>query len=227
MGEHMIPKILISGNAKLQYYLSAVEKSGAVGVAGYLPKNDDSFDGLLLCGGNDINPCVYGQGVDGAVDFDDDRDKWELSLLQSFVNRGKPVFGICRGFQLLNVYFGGTMCQHLKNADYHTNKSNFYITHPVISVYGTLCNRLYGREFVVNSSHHQCLDKLAPCFDAQVYSGDVIEFIHHKTLPVFGCQWHPERMCYDESRNDTVDGKLLFLYFLDLCSKDSCNSMEV
>ena len=70
-------------------------------------------DLLLLPGGSDVHPRFYGQQINGSTDIDEARDERELALVDEFLRAGKPVVGICRGLQLLNVYFGGTLHQHI------------------------------------------------------------------------------------------------------------------
>ena len=79
---------------------------------------------------------------------------------------------------------------------------------------------MYGEEFFVNSHHHQALKNVAQCFEVIAKSDNTIEGITHKELPIFGVQWHPERMCFDEKRADTVDSADLFGYFVNLCKNN-------
>ena len=115
----MKPNILILANQKRENYANAIEASGGVATVKYLPDLDTNYDGLLLCGGNDILPSYYGQEINGACDFDPLRDKTEFELTKRFIDTGKPILGICRGLQLLNVALGGTLIQDLPNADFH------------------------------------------------------------------------------------------------------------
>lgn len=214
------PKILLSGNKKLEFYVDAVNGTGGIADAKYLPRVADNYDGLILCGGNDINPKYYGEDINGSVDIDYERDKVELELLKAFVKAGKPVMGICRGFQLINVYFGGTLYQDIENAKQHSSYADFDLIHGVTAVKDSILHKLYGENFVVNSYHHQAIKKLGDNLKVTLTSADktVIEGFEHNSLPIFGVQWHPERMCFSKRRNDTVDGATIFEYFVDLCS---------
>lgn len=215
------PKILLSGNQKLQNYIDAVNGTGGLAVAKYLPEINTDYDGLILCGGNDIDPMYYDEEIDGAVDIDYARDEAEFALLKEFIEIGKPVMGICRGCQLINVFFGGSLYQDINNAAEHSSFSDFDLIHRVIAVKGSTAEKIYGTDFVVNSFHHQAIKKLGKELKATMMSVDntVIEGFEHDSLPVFGVQWHPERMCFSKRRADTVDGVAIFEHFVGMCEK--------
>ena len=136
-------KLLLSGNTNLQYYLDAVREAGAEPFAKYLPEIDTGYDGLILCGGNDIDPSYYNEAPNGATNIDKARDEVEFSLLKAYIDAGKPVLGICRGCQLINVFFGGTLFQDLPDAHLHTNKTDFYIFYNSCSIARTKVRSLY------------------------------------------------------------------------------------
>jgi len=216
------PRILLSGYQKLQNYADAVNGSGGIADARYLPPIDVSYDGLILCGGSDFDPKYFGEEMDGSVDIDKARDETEFALLKAYVEAGKPILGICRGHQLINVFFGGSLYQDLKSAAEHTSYANHDMIHRVRAVEGSIAHKLYGEEFTVNSSHHQGIKKLGDGLKATMYTvdGTVNEGIEHETLPILGVQWHPERMSFSNQRNDTVDGKPIFEYFVQMCIKN-------
>ena len=216
----MKPKILISQNTTLPNYIEALEENGAIVTAEYLPKYSDEYDGLLLSGGADIHPRYYGQKIDGSVGIDEARDAAEMELLRHFVEAKKPVMGICRGHQLINVFFGGTLIQHIDTADDHRGEGD--AVHNVDSVDGAILTSLFGRHFPVNSSHHQAVDRLGDgLHTVQVSSLDgICEGIEHESLPVFAVQWHPERTTLGRARPDTVDGGAIFKYFVELCANN-------
>ncbi len=190
-----MPKILLStANLPADNYLNALKKAGGEGVSGYLPCYDNIFDGLILCGGGDVHPRYYGEGVNGAAGIDEERDKTEFALIEAFLGAGKPIFGICRGCQVLNVYFGGSLHQHIADAALHSSFSDYDLTHPVTAAKGSVIEALYGEAFTVNSYHHQAVKRPGKGLRGTAFCGDVIEAVEHESLPVFGVQWHPERM---------------------------------
>ena len=210
-------RILLSGNSKLQNYVQAIEGVGAEASATYLPQVDTGYDGLVLCGGNDIDPTRYGQALNGSVNIDHERDAAEFALLRAYVEAGKPVLGICRGHQLINVFFGGTLCQHLPSASQHSSGEGDLV-HTVRAYCGSSLEKLYGESFSVNSAHHQAIEKLGEGLSPiALWDGSCIEAVEHSSLPILGVQWHPERMCFGSSREDTVDGARLFEYFVNAC----------
>lgn len=211
-------KILLSGKTKLQYYVDAVKKAGAEPKAEYLPQINTDCNGLILCGGSDINPKYYGEELCGSVNIDVARDEVEFALLKAYIDEGKPVLGICRGYQLINVFFGGSLYQHLPETDLHTNKQELDITHSVTAAKNSLLYNMYGSSFAVNSAHHQAIKKVGKDLCATAYWNDkYIEAFEHSYLPILGVQWHPERMCVGQRRNDTVDGIKIFNHFVDIC----------
>lgn len=216
----MKPRILISQNTDLPNYVEAIEAHGATVTAEYLPKYSDEYDGLLISGGVDIHPRYYGQEIDGSVGIDEARDAAEMELLRQFVEAKKPIMGICRGHQLINVFFGGSLIQHIDTADDHRGEGD--AVHDVDSAEGAILTALYGRHFPVNSSHHQAVDRLGEgLHTVQVSSRDgVIEGSEHDTLPIFSVQWHPERTTLGRARPDTVDGGAIFKYFVELCANN-------
>lgn len=215
----MSVKILLSGKLTLDSYVHAVENAGAVAVAEYLPKIDTSFDGLVLCGGSDVHPQYYNEEINGAVDMDLPRDQLDFPLLKAYIEAGKPVLGICRGCQLINIYFGGTLHQHLKNTVLHRSGKDIARQHEVYSSDDEMIRSLYGHRFIVNSIHHQAIKTLGKDLTATMYSDDgIIEGFKHNSLPIFAVQWHPERMIDVEQRRQAVDGNKIFKYFIDMCA---------
>lgn len=217
----MKPRILISGKSNIQFYVDAIEHCGADADAGYLIKGDsDDYDGLLLCGGSDTDPKYYGEEINGAVNIDFDRDECEFALADDFIKAGKPVLGICRGCQLLNIYFGGNMIQHIDTVDDHKKEGD--AVHDVVAVGDGIASRLYGSEFSVNSMHHQAMNRIGEGLRITLKSKNdgIPEAIEHESLPVIGFQFHPERMCLTKRRADTVDGIEIFKYFIGVCKND-------
>ena len=199
-------------------YLHALTMTGARGEAGR-DFSADQYDGLLLPGGCDVNPARYGKEPIPQEITDDDQDALQFDVLARFLEARKPVLGICRGHQLLNVAFGGTLIQHLPGAEKHMSlPSGEDNVHPVHAERDSFLYRIYGSDFRVNSSHHQGIELPGKGLNAVLHSEDgVIEAIEHDSLPVWGVQWHPERMCFLHQRDDTEDGSLIFRFFLEQC----------
>ena len=199
-------------------YLDALAGSGACGEAGRDFSPED-YDGLLLPGGCDVNPSRYGKTGIPEETTDDDLDALQFAVLDRFLKAGKPILGICRGHQLLNVAFGGTLIQHLPGAEKHVRlPGDVDNVHAAHIAQDSFLYPLYGPECSVNSSHHQAIEHTGKGLRAVMYSGDgVIEAAEHDSLPVWSVQWHPERMCFRHRRDDTVDGSLIFRFFLDQC----------
>ncbi|MDE7130306.1 MAG: gamma-glutamyl-gamma-aminobutyrate hydrolase family protein [Lachnospiraceae bacterium] len=152
---------------------------------------------LLLPGGGDITPAFFGQSNHGSYNIDTELDIIQLQALSFFMKQKKPILGICKGMQLINVQLGGTIIQDVDTADMHKwiGKDQYHY------VYHSGLNRmdffyqLYGTSTLVNSAHHQAVDRLGGGLTAVCRSGDnIIEGIMHTNLPVMAVQWHPERM---------------------------------
>ena len=172
-----------------------------------LAESPERADVLLLTGGGDIHPRFYGQAINGSADLDEARDERELALIDAFLRAGKPVVGICRGLQVLNVYFGGTLRQQIAGHSQIDGADRF---HAVNSAPGLL-RELYGARFAVNSAHHQAIWRLGTGLRVLACADDgTVEAVGHKTLPVFAVQWHPERLCGAFARQETADGARLF-----------------
>jgi putative glutamine amidotransferase len=213
-------KLLLSGKPRIEYYIDAAERLGAEVVAEYLPAIDTQYDGLILCGGSDVDPKYYNETINGSKDIDKERDENEFALLKAYIDAGKPVFGICRGFQLINIYFGGTLYQDIKEADLHKRINEKDSVHSITADEDSIVGKLYGKSVSINSAHHQALKDLGKGLKATAYWQDkYIEAIEHTEFPIFAVQWHPERTCFSMARNDTCDGSKLFEYFIKLCKE--------
>ena len=201
-------------------YFAALEALGAEGVKVQADADPLAYDGLLLPGGDDVSPALYHQKMNGAVDPDPLLDELQTAVLDRFYRAGKPIFGIGRGHQLLNVYFDGTLIQDIPNGKTHDwdegetrDKAHLINALPDSWIAG-----LYGLSFPVNSAHHQATDHLGRGMQADAYAPDgIIEAAHHESGRVFSVQWHPERMCFAHQRTDTVDGSIVLRWFLELC----------
>lgn len=211
----MRPKILLStGGGDASSYLAALEAAGGTGEARYLPVADLSYDGLLLTGGGDPHPSLFGQENRGSREIDRARDRAELDLLDGFLGAGKPVLAICRGHQMVNIYLGGTLIQDLPPGPAERHQApDRDLLHQVRAETGSLLRRLYGSAFLVNSNHHQALGELGRGLRGTAWSEDgVVEAAEHETLPLISVQFHPERL----TRPGGLDGGAIFRAFLGL-----------
>lgn len=182
-------------------------------------------DGLILTGGADVHPKYYNEEMNGTGKVDDIRDSFEMELVEKYAKAGKPILGICRGVQLMNIYFGGTLHQDLAFiGNCHRNDKPDGVVHGVKASEGSILEGMYGKEFPVNSFHHQAVKQVAPGFFASAFCSDtgIIEAIQHETKPMMGIQWHPERMCLSHRRTDTSNGIEIFKWFVEKCN-ESCS----
>ncbi|MFC0573332.1 gamma-glutamyl-gamma-aminobutyrate hydrolase family protein [Paraburkholderia solisilvae] len=160
------------------------------------------LDGLLLQGGADVSPQSYAEAATRPEwPGDRVRDMYELELLHEFVESGKPVLGVCRGCQLINVAFGGTLYQDIATdvptAGVHVNEQYDQHRHAIHFPEGsTLANMFPGRrEAIVNSIHHQAVNVLGRDLNIEAVSAEdgIIEAVRYRRAPfVVGVQWHPE-----------------------------------
>lgn len=191
-------------------YLFAVERAGGVPIM--LPVVEDPetirkqielVDGLVLSGGYDVNPTNYGEEPTALLeDIHPERDAYELQAIDFANALEKPLLGICRGLQILNVAYGGSLYQDISHAPGETIKhrqmaKRFEPTHTVDVIDGTLLHKIVGiPSLSTNSFHHQAIKNLAPglVINAQARDG-VIEGVE---MPgsrfVMALQWHPEMM---------------------------------
>lgn len=215
-----MPRILVSGSSEgYKNYEAAVRRAGGEPVGGYCPVPDLTCDGLLLCGGGDIDSALYHQENNGSDPPDLARDKAEMMLVSLFLAARRPILGICRGLQIINVAMGGSLTQNLPpdSLCFH-GRADRDLVHPLRTAPGSLMERLYGARLAVNSAHHQAIEHAAVSILPTAWSeGGVIEAIEHKTLPILGVQFHPERMSGELRRPDTADGAPVFEWFIEQC----------
>ncbi len=203
----MRPVILVSLDHSLPpAYEAALTAAGARVRADYLPENSGVCDALLLAGGGDPDPQYYGQENYGSHPPDRTRDAWELALFFDFWQASKPIFGICRGLQLINIALGGTLIQDIPG---HA-VSGGDMLHEVRNVPGSTPARLWGPACTVNSAHHQAIDRLAEGLEiTQLAPDGVIEGVRHRARLLEAVQWHPERLPAENSGKNTADGVAL------------------
>ena len=169
-----------------------------------------SADALLLTGGGDLCPAYYSYHVpqDHISLAGQARDAYEVALLRAFLALDKPVFGICRGMQLINVILGGTLWEDLPYELANASHTDGRI-HEIEVVKDSWLSFLFGKRVMVNSYHHQACRTLAPGLRLSASAPDGIpEAFCHEYLPVYGVQWHPERMYVPGERDDSNMKKL-------------------
>lgn len=157
--------------------------------------NFDMIEGILLTGGGDINPKFYNENNKKCSNICNRRDVFEIWLLRQALKRKIPTLAICRGLQVMNVAFLGTLHQHIKG--HMQKKEKFKPTHYVdIALKSNLFDILKKDKIKVNSFHHQAIGNVAKGFDVVAKKGNVIEAIEHndKNLFFMGLQWHPEAL---------------------------------
>lgn len=193
-------------DAPIDIYLREYAQSVALagGVAVHIPLETNAvalaerLDGLIIAGGEDVDPRRYGQvpGPHTPI-VDPQRDEVELAMLKSAAARGIPVLGVCRGQQLINVAYGGTLIQHLEagTGESHmgTPYPRSYRVHEVSIEPGTVAHSLYGDSTMVNTFHHQAVDRLGEGLAISGRASDgTIESIEVLGAPIIAVQWHPE-----------------------------------
>ncbi|MDH4116712.1 MAG: gamma-glutamyl-gamma-aminobutyrate hydrolase family protein [Acidimicrobiia bacterium] len=163
------------------------------------------LDGVVISGGGDVDPATYGHENSRSSETDPGRDRWEMALIAAARRASRPVFGICRGIQIVNVAFGGTLDQHVWGTDHHP--------HLIVSEAGEIVgadhtvelrnpSRLhdaFGRDtIVVNSYHHQAVDTVGDGLIVTATSPDgVVEAVESDDGLVTAVQWHPELLDSD------------------------------
>lgn len=229
------PRIGISANRRdglsciAETYVQAVLDAGGAPVL--IPAITDikaltvlvsELDGLVMSGGGDINPLyLHEEPIPQLQDVDTPRDEYDLILLRLAANRQIPIMGICRGHQIMNVAFGGSVYQDIHSQTDHPllkhsqTLAREYPSHTVTLEPGT--NRLRTilkdkEQILVNSFHHQAVKEVAPGFRATATAPDGInEAMENTEKPIFGVQWHPEAM----APQGDEQMKALFAYHIE------------
>lgn len=186
-------------------YTQAVERAGGVPV--FIPITDQNqaeayikmIDGLLLTGGQDISPHLYGEEprmIMGEVS--PKRDSSEIALIEACLKYKKPILAVCRGMQLINVYCGGTLYQDLSENPnvtvQHVQRSMPHVsTHSIETIPHSRLYNVFGQKTRINSYHHQAVRDLGKNLIATAYSPDsIIEGFESEEMNIVGVQWHPE-----------------------------------
>lgn len=186
----------------------------------------DQLDGIALHGGVDLDPATYQQPPINKEQWPGDayRDGYELEIVRLAMEKGLPIFGVCRGAQLLNAYFGGTLYQDLptefESSIAHYEREAYDLnTHPIRIVPGKLLDNLGVKVCRVNSIHHQAVKQLGDNLEVLATAENgLVEAFQWTGGPegfVVGVQWHPEFSKH--ARVDLLDDKLLVSKFLEHC----------
>jgi putative glutamine amidotransferase len=209
-----------------RYYMRAIETVGAIPIilppianSGDIGCQLEAVDLLLISGGSDLDPELYGEEPSPLLDeVWRERDLYEIALVRAAAARGIPIFGICRGLQLINVAFGGTLYQDLSMANAsvaHRQKSKCHLPSHTIAIESSslLGEILTTSNLRINSYHHQAVKDIAPGFVVSARAKDgIVEGIERGgSAPILAVQWHPELMAV----SDPVMLKL-FKYFVNL-----------
>ena len=234
----MKPVILITGgsaaaaNGTPQWslnrnYAEMIVRAGGIPILAINDEVIDEYvemaDGLLLSGGKDVATNLYGQEQKfDNIFVDEARDDLEWKLMDAFVPTKKPIFGICRGVQVMNAYFGGTLIQDIPGqlGGDHSKGVNHEIEIKKDSILG----QLFGESMLINSYHHQGLENIPDGFIATAWAdaggNKLVEAIEHESLPYWSVQWHPERMSGPVTNPvDCKDSFPIFEYFVNQCKK--------
>ena len=203
----MIPTIFIPGRREaLRNYTAAIYSAGGMPICSTDSADSVLCGGLLLPGGGDIGKTL---------------DEGERKLIQSFVQSRRPVFGICRGMQALNVYFGGTLYDFIPGHQV----PDTYPVHPTTAA--GLVAKLLGPAPVVNTNHHQAVERLGRGLVVCQHAADgVVEAICHASLPILALQWHPERQSFALRRADATDAAPIFYHFIRQARSQLCATSE-
>lgn len=186
---------------KLKPYVDALRAAGMEPVPAFVGQTVafDGAAGLLLMGGTDVNPKLYGEDARPETDQpDDERDEVELRLIEEAIRNDMPILAICRGLQILTVQHGGTLIQHLtppQPHDLETEDKGAH-AHEVTIQPGTQLERIIGGDRLrVNSRHHQAVNRLGDGLQVSARAADdgIVEGVERGDRRfVVGVQWHPE-----------------------------------
>ncbi len=184
-------------------YASRVREAGGLPVE--LPVIDSPseyvtrLDGVVLSGGGDIDPARWNGPAQSSYRVSKERDAFEFELLQAAVDAEIPVLGICRGLQVINVHFGGSLIPHLDamDGDGHSKatRDRQQLVHAISCESESILFELYGPTTMVNSFHHQAADRVGADLRATAHSSDgTVEGVEHCDGRILGVQWHPEML---------------------------------
>ncbi|MGI8458762.1 MAG: gamma-glutamyl-gamma-aminobutyrate hydrolase family protein [Propionibacteriaceae bacterium] len=156
------------------------------------------LDGLVITGGSDVNPDRYGDAADPRSEWNDDRDAWELALLAAADAQNIPTLGICRGLQVMSVYAGGRLEQHVPDRvgdARHSPDGPTFALNPVRTAAGSLLQSLVGAQVDASCHHHQSVATHPGLRVAALADDGTVEGLEDSDRPFWlGVQWHPEQV---------------------------------
>ena len=156
-------------------------------------------DAFLITGGEDLDSHWYNEERSPLLcKFDLEMDKHDKKVIEYAYQNNKPMFGICRGLQAINVFLGGKLIQHIEDNSH--KKIECGVPFEVVNN-GSIFDRVYTNNSKINSYHHQAIKELAPNLVVCGYSNGQIEAIVHNEKPIVAVQWHPEKINDLESEN--------------------------
>lgn len=194
-------------------YAEAVRMAGAVPfIAPYTDIDGVSelvaiADAVILTGGHDVNPLVYGEELQkGIQGISNERDAFDLKLIEEALKQGKPMLGICRGMQLINAYLGGTLYQDIYKANVakleHVSFDTLSVgAHHITIKEQSFLHRATGlKKMLVNTEHHQAVKDIAEGFKVTAKSSDgIIEAMEDVHRKIYLVQFHPEAMAVNNN----------------------------
>lgn len=202
-------------------YLKAVAEAGGIPCVVYyndIEEIANTFDGLIVTGGADVNPEYYHAECSPLTYAGKkEMDKGDIALIKAFDRLNKPILGICRGIQIINVAFGGTLIQdipstyNVEHNQMNVGKNRPDYCHNITVKPNTHLKAVMKDETIVNSFHHQSVDQVAEGFIISAQSGPIIEAIEKDNI--LAVQWHPEMIIHNEA------SKNIFKDFVFHCSK--------
>ncbi|WP_169566440.1 gamma-glutamyl-gamma-aminobutyrate hydrolase family protein [Sneathiella limimaris] len=159
------------------------------------------LDGLIIGGGDDIGAELYGSEINMDVRIDPERDALEMELLRCIADKDVPVLGICRGAQMMNVFYGGTLYSDIRGMPREKTNIRTVLARKIVTLEpGTKVRAVFGLETVrVNSLHHQAVDKVGNGITVSGHDrGDFVQALERADKRFFiGVQWHPELLVFD------------------------------
>ena len=205
----MTKLVILGRKSQTGNYETFFSKLPARTVTTLVPGEVTSCDALILPGGGDITPAFFGEKNKGSRTVDTELDILQFQALDTAIAARIPVIGICKGMQVINVAFGGTILQDMSGDSLHSIPSGDAF-HTSIMTEDSRLFKYFPVEMHVNSAHHQAVETLGEGLQVPACAPDgTAEAIAHKAFPVFTVQWHPERLCGALSRSETVDGAAL------------------